>query len=66
MIAKDIEQRGQVVVRLVAVTMDGPPNFALRKFTFNVTENNDVSKTLGECVRICKNPETWLEFFLLA
>lgn len=47
LIAQDIDQRGQVVVKLYAVTMDGPPNFALRKFTFNVTENNDPGRALG-------------------
>lgn len=52
LIARDIDKGGQVVVNLFAVTMEGPPSFALRKFTFNVSENNDPSKQLGKVMGI--------------
>ena len=48
LIAQDVDQRGQVVVNLKTVTMDGPPSFALRKFSFNVTENNEPTVALGK------------------
>ena len=47
LVARDITNEGHVAVHLIPITMEGPPLFALRKFTFNVTENNDPSNSLG-------------------
>lgn len=45
--AKDVSLGGQAIVELYAVTQEGPPKFALSKFTFNVTENNKPSEAIG-------------------
>ena len=50
---------GQAVVVLTAVTEEGPPRFALNKFTFNIDENNNPNNALGVCKAISLDTITY-------